>query len=90
MATPRIDIVFKQTTSERIKCKFCSKSVEGEDGYIKINSYNDNTWCNYIERYLVICKECFKHRTDEIATATEDKKASYNKMVKIKILKSLK
>ncbi len=85
-----LDIVFRQTTSERIKCKICEKSVNGEDGYIKICSYNNNGWGNYIGKRRVICPNCFKVWMNNIATATDKKKESYNKLVKTKIIKSLK
>lgn len=87
-----LDIVFKQTTSKRIKCKFCTSFVEGEKGYIKINlSYkNTNLWGSYQEKRIPLCHTCFKKWMDKIATATENKKESYNKLVKTKILKSLK
>ncbi len=89
MALPKVDIVFRQTTSQNLKCKFCRTSVEGEDGYIKINIYSGK-WYNYVEKYLIICKECFKHRTDRILVDMEKRKESYNKLVKTKILRSLK
>ncbi len=91
MAKINLDIVFKQTTSERIKCRFCRKSVDGEDGYIKINIDNfDGSWYSNYTKRLVICNKCFKEYLDKITTATEKKKESYNKLVKTKILRSLK
>lgn len=94
MAGIDLDILFKQTTSERIKCKICSSRVNGEDGYIKIN-FNDSErsgWYNAtaIRKKIVVCNKCFKKWTDKIATARGKKDESYNKMVKTKILKSLK
>ena len=85
-----IDILFKQTTSERIKCKFCSSTVDGEDGYIKINiNLVYARWGATSDRRIVICNNCFKHLTDRITKAKENKKESYNKLVKTKVLKSL-
>ncbi len=90
MGTFDLDILFKQTTSEKIKCKMCRKSVVGEEGYIKINIYNNGWDWKNLERQIVICNECFKEWLDGITTATAKKKESYNKLVKTKILKSLK
>ncbi len=85
-----LDISFKQTTSDIIKCKFCRKSVVGEEGYIKINLYDWGIdWKRY-EKRIVLCNECFKEYLDNITTATAKKKESYNKLVKTKILRSLK
>ncbi len=84
-----LDIAFKQTTSENIRCKFCSKSVEGEDGYIKLNlEYRSGRWINY--KRIVACNFCFQKWIDKVTTATANKKERYNKLVKTKILKSLK
>lgn len=86
-----LDILFKQTTSERIKCKICCGRVDGEDGYIKINFYNFGVgwYSGNTDRRIVICNKCFKEWTDKITTARDKGGESYNKMVKTKILKSL-
>jgi len=87
-----LDIVFKQTTSDRIKCKFCSKSVNGENGYIKINlhSWGNGYYGRHTEKRIVVCNACFKEWLDKITIATKNLKESYDKLVKTKILKSLK
>lgn len=87
-----LDIIFKQTTSERVKCKFCSSSVDGEDGYIKINFYSVDYgyYGKSVEKRIVVCNKCFYEWMGNITKAKKNKKKSYNKMVKTKILRSLK
>ena len=85
-----LDILFKQTTSENVKCKFCRKSLNGADGYIKMTVYakQDRMW-GAIEKRVAICNKCFKRWLDGITIASENKEEAYKKLVKNKILKSL-
>lgn len=86
-----LDISFKQTTSENIKCRICRESVNGQDGYIKVNLYDFGDSSHWsVDRKIVVCNKCFQEWLDNITTAKGKQKESYNKLVKTKILKSLK
>lgn len=85
-----LDILFKQTTSERVKCRVCSNSVKGEEGYIKINLSNMGYYGRWTEKRIVICMDCFKGYLDNITKAKENKSEAYRKRVRMRILKGLK
>jgi len=89
MAKPSVSIGFKQTTSDWFKCYKCGASIFGADGFVKVNTkYTHRRWDNNIR--LSICNECFKKLMEKITKARDNKEESYKKMVKTKILKSLK
>jgi len=89
MGNFNLDIKFKQTTSDRIMCRICKNKVNGEDGYIKINLSSQNNYWNYSEKRIPICNDCFNKFLNKITIAKANKKESYKKLVKTKIIKSL-
>lgn len=88
-----INVLFKQTTSEKIKCRKCRRSVEGKDGYIKINLnfYMIMGWSRraWKEKKIAVCMGCFRKWSNGIIDGEKNKEETYNKLVKTKILKGL-
>ena len=85
---PFVEILFKQTTSKRIKCKKCRCSVDGEDGYIKIH-LNYRKW-DKADNRVAICMDCWWKFFEEIEKEKVNKTKTYGELVKLGILKKLK
>jgi len=88
LIAPFVEILFKQTTSKKIKCKKCRCSVDGENGYIKIN-LNFRNWKKTDVR-VAICMDCWGKFFNGIEKAKLNKTKTYGKLVKLGILKKLK
>jgi len=71
----KIDIVFKQTTSNILRCRKCGSSVEGENGYMKMN-INFYKW-GKIDIRIIICMDCWNGFLKEIGLKKRKKIKSY-------------
>lgn len=87
MRDVNIDISFKQTTSNWVKCRKCGDSVCGEDGYMKIN-FSFGKW-TAIDKRIVFCMDCWGEYFEEIEKAKINKTKTYENLVKLGILKGL-
>ena len=89
-----LDLIYKQTTSENIKCKLCKGRVDGENGYIKINMdfkiYDGWYSSSLQEKKIVICMKCFNKWLNGITEGEKTKKEDYKKLVRTRILRGLK
>lgn len=81
-----IEILFKQTTSKRFKCKWCKGSICGEDGYVKINDIGSGGW---VKDSITICMKCFKYKLKNLEKFTVNKSEKYKLLIKRTILKKL-